>query len=65
MYRSVMCMRFSEIPNLRKLLRMHSRSFPQKREVDYIKEAQGVLSLIQGSNCDSDTDVEFVSIMLQ
>ncbi|XP_076153793.1 nuclear GTPase SLIP-GC-like [Alosa pseudoharengus] len=49
----------TEVPDLIEQLRKLNANFPEKREEDYIKEAQGVLSLIQGSNCDSHTNVEF------
>ncbi|KAG5263166.1 hypothetical protein AALO_G00283320 [Alosa alosa] len=48
----------TEIPALRELLRDLNASFPERREEEYIKEAEGVLSLIQGSKCDSHTDAE-------
>ncbi|XP_048088684.1 nuclear GTPase SLIP-GC-like [Alosa alosa] len=49
----------TEVPALMERLRNLNASFPEKREEDYIKEALGVLSLIQGSNCDSHTNVKF------
>ncbi|XP_041938990.1 nuclear GTPase SLIP-GC-like isoform X2 [Alosa sapidissima] len=49
----------TEVPDLIEQLRKLNANFPEKREEDYIKEALGVLSLIQGSNCDSHTNVEF------
>ncbi|XP_062382100.1 nuclear GTPase SLIP-GC-like isoform X2 [Sardina pilchardus] len=48
----------TEIPALRRLLRNLNVRFSKKIEDEYIKEVEGVLSLIQGSKCDRSINFE-------